>query len=153
MQSSDEIATHLLSETGAALVSGDFERFRPCFALPQAVSTSLGTNTVHTIDELKIVFERVRWHYRGLGVTQMPRVCLATMFVDGQTILSVHHTRLLKDGRDVQRPFKVLSMLTCRRSRWQIQNCDYAIADSLRHNRALYGPRTPVGSEAQSLTG
>ncbi|MEM6618231.1 MAG: hypothetical protein AAF631_02900 [Pseudomonadota bacterium] len=139
-----DIASRLLDQTGRALVTGDFELFAPCFHLPQVLSSQLGERTLLRHEEVQEVFERVRWHYRGLQITKMQRRCMASMFVDHHTILSVHRTRLLRGADLVQKPFKALSTITQVGGVWRIKSCDYAIKDSLRHNRAIHGTRPPA---------
>lgn len=140
MKESTQIAEALLRQTGDAIQSGEFDNFKDCFTLPQLVVTPLGQTEVTDTEGLRAIFDRVRWHYRGLGVTLMHREVLHSMFMDRNAILSVHMTQLFRHNSMVQKPHKALSKIIRRKGVWQITQCDYAIKDSLRHNRALFGP-------------
>ena len=148
MPEPEVIATELLQRTGQALTLGDATAFRDCFHLPQSVATDLGAKMLTTEQEIGETFGRVRWHFRGLRLTEMQRSVLGAMFVDCDTLVSVHQTHLLRSGAPVQQPFRVLSTLSRQEGDWKIVDTCYAIHDSLRHSRALFGPGTPVGMAA-----
>ncbi|MEM7439229.1 MAG: hypothetical protein AAF393_06490 [Pseudomonadota bacterium] len=141
LQSAREVAESLLEQTGCAIESGDFDSFRPHFVLPQRVSTHLGTVTINSTAELFATFERVRWHYRGLGITNLDRRVLVAMYLDESSIFVVHCARMFRGATEIRRPYKALSTLVNSDGIWRIKKCDYAIKDSLGHNRALYGPQ------------
>ena len=147
MPGSEDIAARLLEETGRALTGGDEAAFRNCFLLPQAVTTNIGVKTLESADDLGETFGRVRWHFRGLRMTSMNRRVLSSMFLDCDTIVSVHETRLHRHDLALQHPFRVLSTLARAGGRWRIVDCNYAIRDSLRHNRALFGPGVAASIE------
>jgi len=139
MQTADDIAETLLRETGDAIVSGDFAKFEACFRLPQYVETEIGRRLVSTPEELREVYERVRWHYRVKRVTSLERHCISSAFLNPTTILSTHETHLWSGTSLVQDPYRVLSEISLTDGTWQISGCGYDIADSQSHNRALSG--------------
>jgi len=134
-----DIAKEILGETGKALRSGDFARFRVHFCLPFAVWTRIGARQLATPDELEQSFERVRWHYRSLKVSDLVRRCEFAIKMQPTEILSVHSVELYRDGVMVAPPHRVLSKLSLQGKRWQIDSADYCVSKSLSHCRALVG--------------
>ena len=134
-----EIANALLARTGAAIARGDFHSFASCFDFPHLMITALGRTKVGTRDQLRVCFERVRWHFRSCGADRLERNLRVAVFLDPKTILSMHAASAWKGEERVQAPYDALSTLVLREEGWRISDCSYAISDSIGLNRALYG--------------
>lgn len=134
------IAEGILTITGNALLDGDSQRFLDCFRVPQELVTELGRRIVDDPTELHQTFQRVRWHYRSSGVTHLDRICVAADYMEHDVILSVHETRTYRGAELTQEPFLAISEINYAEGDWRIRYCNYAVHDSLRFNRALYGP-------------
>lgn len=139
-----KIAGDLLIRTRNALTSGDYDAFGECFCIPFTLFTDIGETRVLSHRQNREIFERVRWHYRALSVTELRRDLLTAQFFGDDVILSVHEARLLRDGKLVQEPFKVLSTLNKCDGAWKISDNRYAVSGSRRFNRALYGPKPVI---------
>ena len=145
------IAGDIMTRTRDALISGDYEAFGSCFLVPFTLFTDLGETEVTSHEQNEEIFQRVRWHYKALGVTRIERRLLASQFFKDDTILSVHEAKLFRDGALVQEPFRVMSTLVECGDVWKITDNRYAVEGSLRFNRALYGPKPPEKQDAACI--
>ena len=145
-----EIAQNILHETGEALRLGQFERFEKHFWLPTNIWTGLGKRTLRKSEEIRDVFERVRWHHSSLRLSCVKRQWEYSVQTLDKTILTVHSVTLFRGAVLVQEPHKVLSRLVQKAGVWRIASSDYGIYDSLKHNRALLGPIEVANSKYAS---
>ena len=138
-QAAKRIAEELLEQTGKALMSGDFEAFSTCFALPHRIDTFDGSDVLQTLDDMEKRFFGVRSYFQDNCVTDLVRHVIEADFVDEDTIHSSHQTRVLSGTILVQAPFPNLSVLKRVEGQWRAEATQYAIADSEHHNAALCG--------------
>ena len=140
-----EVSEHVLAQTGAATLAGDFGDFAKWFALPATVETYTGQCELTSIEELRAVFDGVQDHMKANGVTEMVRHCIEAEFKDVHTVLATHETRMVSHAILIQKPFPALSVLKFDGVRWRIHRCCYAIEDNIQHNDALLsaGTRRP----------
>lgn len=135
----EEIADELLFKTGKALITRDFDGFRPCFGLPHLIETEAGRRILKTTEDLRRAFDDVVRYYAEERVADLARTVVEARFLDADTIGSTHVTRLMQaDGRSLRNPFPVYSII--RRHGhldWKIMSGVYAILDCPRHNAAL----------------
>lgn len=120
-------------------MSGDFEMFASCFALPQWIETFEGRHLIATTEDLRTLFDAVRVHFCRLGVTDLVRRCVAAEFRDPDTIEATHESRLLAGTRLVQQPYPSFSILKRTDAGWQVAGAQYAIKDAQSLSAALTG--------------
>ena len=146
MQRIEDIAGHLLDVTGDAMSLGDESAFLAAFDVPHEIDTGLDSTVIRSYAELSALFGRLRSHWRSIRIDRMERRCLAALALDADTIVQVHQTRLLRDGRAVQPAFKSLTTLRRHDHGWRVANGSYALQDRPEHSRALIGPRAGAGA-------
>lgn len=133
-----EAAAFLLEETGQALMTGDFDRFRPHFALPQGIATLAGARWLETEGDLHGIFREVVEHFRGIGVTRIERKVDSVLFDGPDRIHYSHGTRLLRADGTLARPvYPNLSSAERRSSGWQVTGSQYSMRGDAAHSRAL----------------
>ena len=134
-----EIVEHILGETGAALMSGDFQRMMTCFELPYEIGTFAGQRTVASEAEMRTTFDRIRAHYEARNVTDLVRRCMEAEFHDPVTIESTHETRVMSGAVQVQETYTVYSRQRLIDGRWKVGWSQYAITDVQAHIAVLSG--------------
>jgi hypothetical protein len=137
--SAREVAEGLLAKSGAALMSGDFDSFLECFALPQDIATFDGRKTIKTADDLREIFEGVRKLNRRRSITQVVRQCLEAEFRDENTITATHQSRNLSGDILVQGPITAYSIVENFEGVWKITYSQYAALDDPELNKTLSG--------------
>ena len=143
--SAQRIANDLLSRTGAAMDSGDFEAFCACFSRPVIIETFEGKRLLQTRDDIEAVFAAVRNFRAAHAIVDVVRENVAAEYVDFQTIAATHVSRMLQAG-DVLfgKPYPAYSVIKSANGVWRIHFCQYALEDATQLNRALNGPeKTP----------
>lgn len=133
-----DISSALLMRTGQSIMSGAFDDFAACFALPYRVETVESARILNTTDDLRATFEGVRAHLLQKGVTLMSRHSIAAEFRGTDQIAATHETRLMRDGDLVQEPYAAFSVLKRDADDlWHIYSTSYVITDSPGLNTAL----------------
>ncbi len=135
-----QIAEDLLARTGQGLITGDFNLFGDCFALPNTMNTFENRRVVNDLGELRVLFDDVRTYFAKVGMTEMARHIVDAEFRNATTIVSTHQSRLVAETELIQQPFDVLSVIEQIDDIWRIRHSEYAIVDSEDHNTALVGP-------------
>ena len=139
-----KIVEHLLDETGAALMSGDFQRLMECFQLPYEIGTFAGQRTVTSEAEMRTTFDGVRTHLQARNVTDLVRRCMEAEFLDPETIDSTHESRVMAGPVQVQETFVVYSRQWIVDGRWRVGWSQYAITDAPAYIAVLSGT-APAG--------
>lgn len=134
-----EIAEDLLARSGHGLITGDFDVFCECFALPTAMETFEGRRVINTRDELKTAYNTVCAYYEKVGTTELVRHIVDAEFRNPTSIVSTHQAKIVADAELVQQPYDVLSVIELIDGAWRIRHSEYAIVDSEEHNTALTG--------------
>ncbi len=138
------IPARLLDITGDALMSGDFERFAPCFSLPNAVSTVEGCVVMETREEMRAVFEDVHAYYASKGVTRLDRTVEFAVF-DGPDMIRYSHISRLWNGETLVQPvYTSNSVIERRGDDWQVIDSKYSFKDRPDHTAAMIGRRQRV---------
>lgn len=145
------VSEYLLARTGEAYMSGDFDSFAACFALPQGIETFKGRNLIANPEELLAFFNAMRAQFCRLGVTDLVRRCVAAAFRDPDTIEATHETRLISGALLVQPCYPCFSVLKRTPRGWLIAGGQYAIQGALAHSAA--SPGAAVASSHSSHTG
>lgn len=136
-----EIAERLMHRTGAAIMSGAFDTFAECFALPYHIETVQGAQVMSSREDLYRTFVDVRGHMTRKGVTLMSRSSIAAEYRGKDQIAATHETRLMRDDELVQEPYPAFSVIKRDQDGvWRIHATSYMIPDSPGLNTAL----TPV---------
>lgn len=132
-----QISEDLLNRSGTGLMTGNFDLFAPCFALPHRVVSFDGERDLTSVDELRQVFDGVRKHFAERQVTLLHRTCVSAAFLDADTVQATHETRLIARTTIVQQPYPVLSILRRIGGVWQVARSEYAIVDAPSHSKTL----------------
>lgn len=143
--SAQTIANDLLTQTGNAMQSGDFDAFSACFSRPLVVETFEGKRLLQTQKDVEHVFQAVRDFRAAHAIVDVVRENVAAEFMDFETIAATHVSRMLQAG-DILfgRPYPAYSVIKNFGGNWRIHYCQYAVDDPTQLNRALSGPeKTP----------
>lgn len=135
------IVEPIIQGTGHAVLAGDYDGYARFFRIPFTIQTELGEVSVASHDQHREMFDRVRWRYRAMKVTESRRRILAAHLFANDQMLCVHESTLLSGGSVVNESIKVLSTLSEIDGTWLIIDSRYAVGKSISLNRALYGPR------------
>lgn len=125
-----DIAEALLDITGNALMSDDFDAFAAVFHVPQVMATMAGTVHMETLDDMRRAFDGMHEHLTAIGVTEMFRTCAAAEFKSPTRIESTHVTELLRDGKRLNEPYPVFSVLEKIDGNWKVTGSEYALEAS-----------------------
>lgn len=131
----------LLAQTGAALISGDFDLFSACFLLPQTVDTFDGRKLIETIEDMREVFSSVRSYHRKRNVTDIVRRSTEASFRDDETIVAVHTSRLLSGSQLIGEALSAFSIIKRTSDGWKVASSQYAVLDDPALSAALIGPQ------------
>ena len=145
------VSEYLLARTGEAYMTGDFDGFAACFALPQWIETFKGRRLITSPDELQLFFNEMRSQFCRLGVTDMVRRCVVAEFRDPYTIEATHETRLLAGAQLVQPCYPCFSVIKRTGQGWQVADGQYAIQGTLA--RDAVSPGAAGASSHSSHTG
>jgi hypothetical protein len=132
------IAEQLLAESGAALMTRDFPRFRVLFELPHRVETYARHSVIRTEDDMRRVFDGVCGHLRETGIEKMVRVVLDARFRGDGRMEYTHETHLLQSGFWAEAPCTAYSVVLRRGDAWRVAESCYAVASGTIHGRALH---------------
>lgn len=138
--SAHKLAEEYLNTTGSCFQTGDFDTFANHFHLPQEVETQKGQRQINTRDELKEVFQSVRDLFSETGITELVRVCLAAEYINEDTIVTTHESRMLAGTTLKKSPYPVISILRRIDGKWQFVHSNYAVAGDPELNTVLMGP-------------
>ncbi|MCK0095546.1 hypothetical protein MWU60_08175 [Yoonia sp. F2084L] len=125
-----DIAEALLETTGNALMSGDFDAFAAVFHAPQVMATMAGPVHMETVDDMRRAFDGMHEHLTAMGVTHMYRTVVAAEFKAPSMIESTHVTELLQDGKRLNEPYPVFSVLKMIDGNWKVTGGEYALEAS-----------------------
>lgn len=141
-----EIAKHLLEVTQRAVSLGEEDTFLRSFLVPHKVETGIGNTIITNYAEMAQTFGRLRAHWDRLRIDQLERTCLTAMYVNTDTIVHVHKTRILRDNVEVEPSHKTLSTLNRVDGEWFVAGACYALQGSPAYSRAILGqaPLSPL---------
>ena len=122
-------------------MTGDFDAFAACFALPHRITTFEGTLIVPDLAGLHDISLSMRDYFAANHLTDIVRPCIDAAFVDNDTITATHESRYLSGNRLIQRPAVCLSTIRRLDGVWRVVEGQYAIQDADSHVRALMRPR------------
>ncbi|MGX9357322.1 hypothetical protein ACS3SW_19745 [Roseobacteraceae bacterium S113] len=134
------LAQRALDETGRALETGDFERFRVWFCYPYIVETF--EDDIEVVDEagLRALFDRARAFYANQQIVQILRTPLSVSRRDEKTVVCTYETLLLPAfGAPDRAPYCAIAEAEFVNGGWRYTKSCYAIADSPEHNQTLLG--------------
>ncbi|MEM9425249.1 MAG: hypothetical protein AAGA06_00970 [Pseudomonadota bacterium] len=150
-----DIANDMLTRTGDAMASGDFDAFIKHFTTPLIIETFESKRILQTRRDIERVFDAMRAFRSVHAVKAIVRENVAADYIDADTIAATHVARVLQSG-DVLlgRPYPVYSLLKLSKNGWQIQFCQYAVDEPSQLNDALAGrkTKTPRNPAASSIT-
>ena len=145
------ISQDLLDRSGRAYLTGDFDAFAECFALPHRITAFEGTIDLPDLAALQEVFLSLRDYFADNRLTDIVRTCIDAAYVDADTIRATHESRYLSGARLIQRPAVGLSTIRRLDGVWRVVDGQYAIQDADDHVRALLRPRRRPPSAAPLL--
>lgn len=135
----EDIAEHVLFETGKSLFSGDFDHFAAYFCFPNVIETADSRTVICDPKALRAVFDDMRCYYRQMQVIDMVRAVVDAQFLDSDTVAATHVTSMVHaDGVSRRNPYPIYSVL--RRHdplEWKFQSSLYVILDCETHNAML----------------
>lgn len=134
-----EVHDFLLDRTGSALMSGDFDMFASCFALPQEIHTFDGSRLIKAPEDLRKIFNDVRAHFKSHNVTELVRTIMDAEFRDPDTVATTHVSRPLNGSLITQDPYPVFSILKRVNGVWKVAHSEYAIRNEHALTKALTG--------------
>lgn len=138
LKNARDVAEFMLTRSGKALMSKDFERFADCFQFPNLVETIDGIETLKRREDLRAIYDQVHARFARLSIAQMERHILEASYRDEQTIVCTHETRLFSSGLLLQTPYPVFSILSRARSgKWLISAGTYGLMDSEDSRKVL----------------
>ena len=132
-----DVSQMLLEKTGKALLSGDFETFAQCFALPHTIDTPDRKTTLKTKSALSLMFFRVVADYRHRNITNIIRFCEVAEYKDLTTIEATHISYMMSGSQRVIEPFPGFSVIKYIDGRWQRTDTQYAVDNETTVGRAL----------------
>ncbi len=125
-----DIAEAILEVTGEALMSGDFDALAAVYHVPQIMLTMAGPIHMETPEDLRRAFDGTLQHFKGLGVTELVRACVAAEYTSPTRIESTHVTELVKNGERLNEPFPVFSVLEKIGDGWSVTRAEYALEET-----------------------
>lgn len=131
------ISEELLERTGTALRTGNFADFASCFTLPHVHVTMEGVTVMQAIEDIRLVFDTVRAHFRDIGVTQIIRVCKSADYAGPDRIYATHESHLWRGKTLIKPPYPVISELVQIGGDWRIAASNYTLTGDTGHNDAL----------------
>jgi len=132
LESAYDIADHLLSVTGAAIMTRDFLRFAPYFAVPMVTESFQGQRNVRTREELRAVFEAAADFYALHNVTDLVRRVVSAEFATPDIIHTVHEARLLSRQIMLDQQTSCFSRIRRFDGVWRIDLTRYANVNAPR---------------------
>ncbi len=143
-----KIAEAILEITGDALMTGDFDAFAAVFHVPQFMATMAGPVHMETVDDMRRCFDEMHQHFKGIGVTELVRACVAAEYKSPTRIESTHVTELLQNGKRLNEPYPVFSVLEKIDGDWKVTGGEYALEPS--NGQALAISRADVSHRPQT---
>lgn len=132
-----EIAEFVLEETGAALLSNDFDAFVPFFYVPHTIETPDRKTILKTRSALKEVFDRVVQDYAEHNVTALMRINEHACFHGPFKIETMHVTHMMSGNLRIKDPFPSYGWLEFIDNRWQCTSSQYAVDTNTAVDLAL----------------
>ena len=121
-----QIHQQLLSKSGDALISDNFEVYAECFKLPFSLETYSRTETIHDHTELRSVYERVRARITQHCVTHFVRRSIAAEVMSSAVIHAAHETRMVSGAMFVGETTPAFSKLVKFDNQWRVSDQQYA---------------------------
>ncbi|WP_375256936.1 hypothetical protein [Citreimonas sp.] len=142
------IAQRLVEQTGAAMLSRDFDAFAAYFRLPCLVATPEGARMLEHTDELRGIFERLSAHYLGFGDVTLDRRVIEAMF-DGPDLLRFSFsTTALVDGTVAEATIAAHSTAARDGDTWHITDNHALVAQDSVQNTVLMHAGLPEDTPA-----
>lgn len=135
--SASDISEMLLEQTAKALLSGDFEAFSLCFALPHTIDTPDRKTTLKTVESLRLMFFRVVHDYRDRNVTALIRFCEVAEFHGPHRVKATHVSHVMSGNQRIIDPFHGYSVIDFIGGRWQLTSTQYAVDNETTVGRVI----------------
>lgn len=135
-----QIADHVLSVTGQALLDGDFDAFKKWFSLPYRVICLDGVCNYDTMDCFRQLFTRISSRYIRISATNLIRIVREVDWITPDRIRCLYETRVIATGNTLYGdPFFCLTEL--RRDPedgvWRVVSSAYAMEEGDIRNSIL----------------
>ena len=135
----NEVSEMLLERTAQAMLSGDFEGFAHCFALPHLIDTPDKKMTLNTRDALYDLFRQMVQGYKSRNVTALIRYCEVAEFRAPDRVEATHISHVMSNHQRVIDPFHTFSVIQFIDNRWQLTSSQYAVDAQSHISAALHG--------------
>lgn len=143
-----DIAKAILEITGDALMSGDFDAFAAVFHAPQVMATMAGQIHMETVEDMRRAFDEMHHYFKAMGVTELVRACVAAEYKSTTRIESTHVSELLKNGKRINDPYPVFSVISKVDGTWKVTGSEYALEAS--NGQAMAISRADVSHRPQT---
>ncbi len=131
------IAQTALEETGAALISGDFDLFSRHYETPYTIATETGIARRATDDELRDGFYDAVEYYRARGVTRLDRQVESALFDGPDGLRYCYVTQLMAGDQPYRAPYPNIATLRRRGDRWLTIATEHIVSDPETFSSAL----------------
>ena len=148
-----EIAEGFLRRTGDALLSGHFEAFAECFAVPHVVEAPTGVVELETESDLREKFMAMHVHLRDSGVTMLDRQYVSHNWLTPTSFKFTHKSRIVSGASLIQKPFFTQSVVKRIDGVWLLIRSSYLVTDNPSHAAVLSAPTQSAGAVADETTG
>lgn len=122
-----EVGYALLNKTKRAYFEDDFALFASAFMLPHEHVTLKGWAVLETEDDLLVLFDRMKTHFRALEVDDIVRPLVSAEFVTPFRILATAESHIFSRGQRVVEPYAVQSTLLRCGPDWRIATANYCV--------------------------
>lgn len=122
-----DVAEALLEVTGDALMTSDFPAFAAVFRVPQQMATMAGPIHMETVEDMQRAFVDMCQHFKAIGVTDMFRTCVSAEYRTPTKIETTHVSELLQNGKRLNEPYPVFSVLEKIDGNWMVTSSEYAL--------------------------
>lgn len=122
-----DIVQDIVDRMGQAHVTGNFDGFAACYALPTRIETFQDIANIETKDQLTVVFERLQTYVHSVGLTDMVRRVIAAEFTGPDTLTAAIETRLMSGTTLLADPYPTYFTLKDFDGAWKITEGKFAI--------------------------
>jgi len=131
------IADRALEVTGHALLTGNFELFRPEFGLPHHVTTPEGSKRMERMEEIEAAFDSVVAHFRKLQVVDMRRTVETAFFEADDRLYFSYASRLRFADMSVDDPYYCHGIMRKDGDAWVVIDTHYALGARKEQSLAM----------------
>ncbi|THH34495.1 hypothetical protein E4Z66_18885 [Aliishimia ponticola] len=126
-RTAQDISEDLLSLATQGLLSCEFSKFEPCFAIPCLFESFDAKRNVGTNAELEAFFLKICKRCAVIGVNDIAPHCVQASFHGEDKITFLYETRLLHGTQLLHDPYPSYSEARRIDGAWRVVQCSYAV--------------------------